>query len=130
MQLVYQTNNLFDAHLVKHALEDAGIPAFVFGESLLGAGGELPLFGLLRVCVPDAAKPEADDIVAAVAAAQDWQEATVKTLLNRLLKKKAIAATRDGRRYLYRAITRRGDYVHAESTSLLDRLFGGRVALS
>ncbi|ALJ29282.1 Putative prokaryotic signal transducing protein [Stenotrophomonas acidaminiphila] len=66
MQLVYQTNNLFDAHLVKHALEDAGIPAFVFGESLLGAGGELPLFGLLRVCVPDAAKPEADDIVAAL----------------------------------------------------------------
>jgi predicted transcriptional regulator len=70
----------------------------------------------------------ADDIVAAVAAGQDWQEATVKTLLNRLLKKKAITATRDGRRYLYRALTRRGDYVHAESTSLLDRLFGGRVA--
>lgn len=66
MQLVYQTNNLFDAHLVKHALEDAGIPAFVFGESLLGAGGELPLFGLLRVCVPDVARPEADDIVAAL----------------------------------------------------------------
>ncbi|MCD9086038.1 DUF2007 domain-containing protein [Stenotrophomonas sp. SY1] len=64
MQLVYQTNNLFDAHLVKHALEDAGIPAFVFGESLLGAGGELPLFGLLRVCVPDSAKPLADDVVA------------------------------------------------------------------
>ena len=67
MQLVYQTSNLFDAHLVKHALEDAGIPAFVFGESLLGAGGELPLFGVLRVCVPDAAKPQADDIVAALA---------------------------------------------------------------
>ena len=66
MQLVYQTNNLFDAHLVKHALEDAGIPAFVFGESLLGAGGELPLFGLLRVCVPDSAKPEAEEIVAAL----------------------------------------------------------------
>ena len=66
MQLIYQTNNLFDAHLVKHALEDAGIPAFVFGESLLGAGGELPLFGLLRVCVPDSAKPEAEDIVAAL----------------------------------------------------------------
>lgn len=67
MQLIYQTNNLFDAHLVKHALEDAGIPAFVFGESLLGAGGELPLFGLLRVCVPDAAQPQAEDIVAALA---------------------------------------------------------------
>ncbi|MNN00850.1 hypothetical protein D3C81_1134520 [compost metagenome] len=67
MQLVYQTNNLFDAHLVKHALEDAGIPAFVFGESLLGAGGELPLFGMLRVCVPGMAKPEADEVVAELA---------------------------------------------------------------
>jgi len=67
MQLVYQTDNLFDAHLLKHALEDAGIPAFVLGESLLGAGGELPLFGLLRVCVPDSARPEAEDIIAALA---------------------------------------------------------------
>lgn len=66
MQLIYQTSNLFDAHLVKHALEDAGIPAFVFGESLLGAGGELPLFGLLRVCVPDSAQASAEDIVAAL----------------------------------------------------------------
>lgn len=70
----------------------------------------------------------AEDIVAALAGEQDWQEATVKTLLNRLLKKKAIAAERDGRRYLYRAIARRGDYVHAESKSLIDRLYGGRVA--
>lgn len=70
----------------------------------------------------------AEDIVDAIADAQNWQEATVKTLLNRLLKKRAITATRDGRRYLYRAVARRGDYVHAESASLLDRLFGGRVA--
>lgn len=66
MHLVYQADNLFDAHLVKHALEDAGIPAFVFGESLLGGMGELPMFGVLRVCVPDAAQAEADDIVAAL----------------------------------------------------------------
>lgn len=71
MQLIYQTDNLFDAHLVKHALEDAGIPAFVFGESLLGASGELPLFGLLRVCVPDSARPQAEDIVTALALGED-----------------------------------------------------------
>jgi len=70
----------------------------------------------------------AEDIVAAVAEPQDWQEATVKTLLNRLLKKRAIAAERDGRRYLYRPLVKRGDYVLAESESLLDRLYGGRVA--
>ena len=63
MRVAYLADNLFDAHLVKHALEDAGLPAFVFGESLLGGMGELPLFGVLRVCVPDAAFPEACDIV-------------------------------------------------------------------
>lgn len=70
----------------------------------------------------------AEDIVAATASAQGWQEATVKTLLNRLLKKKAIAADRDGRRYLYRPLVQRSDYIHAASSSLLDRLFDGRVA--
>ncbi|PZP59890.1 DUF2007 domain-containing protein [Pseudoxanthomonas winnipegensis] len=65
MQVAYRANNLFDAHLARHALEDAGIPAFVFGESLLGAGGELPLFGVLRVCVPDVALPQARDALAA-----------------------------------------------------------------
>ena len=64
MHVVYKADNLFDAHLVKHALEDAGIPAFVFGEQLLGGMGELPLFGVLRVCVPDLAGPEAEQIVA------------------------------------------------------------------
>jgi len=64
MHVIYQADNLFDAHLVKHALEDAGIPAFVFGEQLLGGMGELPLFGVLRVCIPDLARPEAEQIVA------------------------------------------------------------------
>ena len=67
MQVAYRADNVFDAHLVRQALEDAGIPAFVFGENLLGGAGELPLFGVLRVCVPDMAKPQADEIVAALA---------------------------------------------------------------
>jgi len=64
MQVVYRAENLFDAHLVKHALEDAGVPAFVFGENLLGAGGELPLFGVLRVSVPDPLVPLAQEVIA------------------------------------------------------------------
>lgn len=70
----------------------------------------------------------AEEVVAALAQTTDWQEPTIKTLLNRLLKKRAIAAQRDGRRYLYRPLLERGDYVHAQSESLLDRLFEGRVA--
>ena len=69
-----------------------------------------------------------EDVIADLASSQQWQEATVKTLLNRLLKKGAITAEKDGRRYLYAPVLQRGDWVLDESESLLDRLFGGRVA--
>ena len=70
----------------------------------------------------------ADEVFAALAGRQDWQEATVKTLLNRLLKKGAIVAEREGRRYLYAPLLRREDWLLQESEGLLDRLFGGRLA--
>ena len=38
----------------------------------------------------------AEEIVAELQGEQPWQEATVKTLLNRLLKKRAIAAKKNG----------------------------------
>lgn len=69
----------------------------------------------------------ADEVFAAVAGAQDWQEPTVKTLLNRLLKKGAISAERDGRRFLYSPVLDRATWLGQQSEGLLDRLFGGRV---
>jgi BlaI family penicillinase repressor len=70
----------------------------------------------------------AEEVVAALADSQQWQEATIKTLLNRLLNKGAVRADKDGRRYLYAPVLKREDWVMGESRSLLDRLFGGRVA--
>jgi len=70
----------------------------------------------------------AEDVVAALAQSQQWQEPTIKTLLNRLLKKGAIQAEPDGRRYLYTPVLRRQDWVMGESQGLLARMFGGRVA--
>lgn len=69
----------------------------------------------------------ADDVVAALAQ-RDWAEPTIKTLLNRLLTKGAIDATREGRRYLYSPVVKREDWVAAQSSDLLQRLFGGQVA--
>lgn len=63
MRVVYDAENLLDAHLVKHALESIGIPAFVRGEYLTGAMGELPMHGLLQVCVPEPAWAEAEACV-------------------------------------------------------------------
>jgi predicted transcriptional regulator len=70
----------------------------------------------------------AEEVVAALAHQQQWQEATVKTLLNRLLKKGAIRAEKDGRRFLYAPLLTREQWLGGESTGLVDRLFGGRIA--
>jgi BlaI family transcriptional regulator, penicillinase repressor len=70
----------------------------------------------------------AEEIIAEVAAPQDWSAVTVKTLLNRLLNKGAISAEKDGRRYLYSPVLARADYLQSESEDLIDRLFGGRIA--
>lgn len=70
----------------------------------------------------------ADEIVAeASGPPQGWGEATVKTLINRLLKKKAVASDRTSGRHRYRAVTQRADYVQTESQGLLDRLFEGSL---
>jgi BlaI family penicillinase repressor len=70
----------------------------------------------------------AEEVIEVLSSTQHWQEPTIKTLLNRLLKKGAIEAERDGRRYLYTPLLAREDWVRAQSSSLLDRLFGGRLA--
>lgn len=70
----------------------------------------------------------AEEILAELGPRQGWQEGTVKSLLNRLLKKKAVKAERDGRRYLYAPRLTREQYVSQESKGLIDRLFDGRIA--
>jgi BlaI family penicillinase repressor len=69
-----------------------------------------------------------EEVVAALARRREWQEPTIKTLLNRLLKKGAISATKDGRRYIYTPVLMREEWLSSESEGLVDRLFGGRVA--
>ena len=70
----------------------------------------------------------AADISDEIGDQRGWSLATVKTLLGRLVSKQAIAAEPDGRRFLYRPLVERADYVGGESRRLVDRLFGGRAA--
>ena len=74
MRVAYQAENIIDAHLVRGLLEQAEIPAFVFGEHLSGGLGELPVMGTVTVCVADS------DVDAAAAALQAWRDATPQTL--------------------------------------------------
>jgi predicted transcriptional regulator len=70
----------------------------------------------------------ADDVVAAMENDRDWSAGTIRTFLTRLVKKKALGTTPDGRRYLYEPLIPREDYVHEQSRRLIDTLFGGRLA--
>ncbi|QNQ10337.1 BlaI/MecI/CopY family transcriptional regulator [Sphingomonas alpina] len=75
----------------------------------------------------DEAPLTAQDVSERIPAGRDWSANTVKTLLGRLLAKNIIAHEEDGRRYLYRPLVARDDYVAGESRKLMDRLFGGKL---
>ena len=66
MKIIYRAENIIDANLVKAALADAGIQAFVSGEYLTGGVGQLPALDLVNVMVADtdveAAAPIAEGI--------------------------------------------------------------------
>jgi BlaI family transcriptional regulator, penicillinase repressor len=68
-----------------------------------------------------------DELIGDVRTREDWGPATVKTLINRLLKKKAIRSERIDGRTRYVPLVQRADYVQTESQNLLDRLFGGEL---
>ncbi len=70
----------------------------------------------------------AADVCDAICAERDWSIPTVKTLLSRLVQKEAVGTEPDGRKFLYRPLIERSDYVGGESRRLVDRLFGGRAA--
>jgi BlaI family penicillinase repressor len=65
------------------------------------------------------------DIIEALAQAEDWHANTIKTLLSRLHKKKALGVQKYKNLFLYYPLVSEEDCVHAESESFLQRLFGG-----
>jgi BlaI family penicillinase repressor len=71
---------------------------------------------------------EAQAVVEELAEPNGWSAATVKTMLHRLVKKKALAFELDGKRYLYSATVRQSDCVRQASRSFVERVFGGSAA--
>ena len=75
----------------------------------------------------DKSPQTAADLTSRIGKINGWTQATVKTLLARLVQKGAVTAEADGRRYLYSPAIERADAVGEESQRFVDRLFGGRV---
>lgn len=82
---------------------------------------------LVMQCLWERHPQSAEELVAVLTQQQNWQEATVKTLLNRLLKKEAIRAEKEGRRYLYTPRLKREQWLNSESKQFLNRLFDGKL---
>lgn len=67
-------------------------------------------------------------LIAALAGPNDWSDATIKTLLNRLVGKKALSFEKNGKAYLYSAAVSEAECRSAETSSFLNRFFGGSLS--
>ena len=69
----------------------------------------------------------ASDIVEALCQVEPWHPKTVKTLLNRLVKKGALDFTPEGRAYSYHPLVTEAECATTASEAFLDRVFGGSL---
>jgi BlaI family penicillinase repressor len=75
----------------------------------------------------DKGQAGAQEVTQALAVERNWRPQTVKTLLNRLVKKGALAYAEEGRRFIYRPKISKDAVIKAESRSFLSRVFDGAV---
>ena len=69
----------------------------------------------------------ADEVSEALKGRVTWSVRTIRTLINRLLRKKALKYREEGRRYRYWPAVRREDCVTQERRSFVERVYGGTV---
>ena len=82
---------------------------------------------LMRILWRRAPRP-ADEIITELQAADpEWHPKTAKTLLNRLVRKKALGFRKEGRAYLYRPLLTEEECVGHQTESFLERVFGGSL---
>ena len=65
------------------------------------------------------------EVVQELAPRKPWKDQTIRTMLSRLIRKKALGFRAEGKIYFYRPLVTREHCVRVESRSFLDRMFGG-----
>ena len=70
-------------------------------------------------------KLTANEVVEELAGRTKWKPKTVKTLINRLLKKGAVKFRKEGRKYRYYPAVSQAECVGTESRSFIQRVYGG-----
>lgn len=70
MQRIYEPQTLLEGEMLVGMLASEGVTAHLLGQHLVGAVGELPVFGLLAVLVADEDAERARALIGAYNAAQ------------------------------------------------------------
>lgn len=68
-----------------------------------------------------------NDIISLVDSNKDWSPKTIKTLINRLLKKEVISYEKKGRTYFYYSLFSIDEYKTQENKSFLKRVYNNSV---
>ena len=69
----------------------------------------------------------ANDIVKILSKETSWKRETIRTLINRLVKKKALNFKKQSRQYLYFPLISESDCIMEETKSFLERVHGGSI---
>jgi len=67
------------------------------------------------------------EIIRELTRTTDWKPNTIKTFINRLLKKGAVGFEKSGKEYNYYPLIKEADFVKSESRLFLNRIFGGSL---
>lgn len=70
----------------------------------------------------------AQEIILHLADSTTWSQATIKTMLNRLVGKGAVLFEKNGKSYIYRPAFTESELRADEADSFLDRVFDGALA--
>ena len=70
----------------------------------------------------------AEEVVETLKGKVTWNDRTIRTLINRLLQKKALTYEKEGRRYRYRPAVSQEQCVKEERRSFIQRVYGGTAA--
>jgi len=70
-----------------------------------------------------------EEIIVSLSDRMNWSAQTIKTFINRLLKKGAIGFEKSGRSYIYYPLVSEKDCIKAESKSFLEKVYDGAVGM-
>lgn len=71
----------------------------------------------------------ANEVIDKLGESTEWSDKTIRTFLNRLVKKKAISYEKNGREYLYYPIVTENECIREENKTFLDRVYNGALNL-